>query len=156
MSTGANAGAPDTGTPRMKAEVSQDGNTIIVSIPMQMRKRGGRTTIIAPEGMDITPKPPREECLAKLVVRAYRWLRLLEGGKVTSVRELAERENLDASYIARIMRLTLLAPDIIEAILDNKHPDILMWKELRHSFPMEWSQQRAKWKIPMTRPCNHR
>ncbi|MBF0339875.1 MAG: hypothetical protein HQL95_02785 [Magnetococcales bacterium] len=132
----------------MNAEMSRDGSTIIVSIPMQMRKRGGRTLIIAPGGMAETAQPSRDESLAKLVVRAHRWLRLLEDEKFASVRELAAHENLDASYIAKILRLTLLAPDIIEAILDNRHPDILMWKELRHPFPVEWEKQREKWKMP--------
>ncbi|MBF0181984.1 MAG: hypothetical protein HQM03_18355 [Magnetococcales bacterium] len=129
----------------MKAELSRDG-TIIVSIPMQMRKRGGRTLIIAPEGMAMTK--PREESLAKLVVRAHHWLKLLEGKKFASVRELAEYKKTDASYMAKILRLTLLAPDIIELILDGRQPDIMTWEELRKSFPMLWSEQRERWGIP--------
>ncbi|MBF0428713.1 MAG: hypothetical protein HQL94_07295 [Magnetococcales bacterium] len=129
----------------MKAELSRDG-TIIVSIPMQMRKRGGRTLIIAPEGMAMTK--PREESLAKLVVRAHHWLRQLEEKRFASVREMAAHEKLDASYIAKIMRLTLLAPDIIEAILDGRQPDGLNWVELRKPFPMLWAEQRAVWKFP--------
>ncbi|GAB0057958.1 hypothetical protein SIID45300_02292 [Candidatus Magnetaquicoccaceae bacterium FCR-1] len=92
----------------MKTTMSKDGSTIIVSIPMQMKKRGGRTLIIAPTGMGEEP-PPREETLAKLVARAHHWLRLLEEKRFASVRELAAHENLDASYIAKILRLTLLA-----------------------------------------------
>ncbi|MBF0098959.1 MAG: hypothetical protein HQM04_13760 [Magnetococcales bacterium] len=132
----------------MQAELSKDGKTIIVSIPMQLRRRGGRTTIIAPEGMEAAPKPPREDGLVKLVVRAHRWLRLLEERKFLSIRELAESEKIDASYVAKILRLTLLAPDIVEAILDNKHPDVLTWRELSRPFPVEWGEQRRLWGIP--------
>ncbi|MEO5334751.1 MAG: hypothetical protein H7839_22270 [Magnetococcus sp. YQC-5] len=129
----------------MKAELSRDG-TIIVSIPMQMRRRGGRTLIIAPEGMAMAP--PREDTLAKLVVRAHHWLKLLEGKQFASVRELAAYKKTDASYMAKILRLTLLAPDIIELILDGRQPDIMTWEELRKSFPMLWSEQRERWGIP--------
>ncbi|MBF0416703.1 MAG: hypothetical protein HQL86_00430 [Magnetococcales bacterium] len=131
----------------MKTTMSKDGSTIIVSIPMQMKKRGGRTLIIAPTGMGEEP-PPREETLAKLVARAHHWLRLLEEKRFASVRELAAHENLDASYIAKILRLTLLALDIIEAILDGRQPDVLSWAELRKPFPMLWEEQRALWKFP--------
>ncbi|MBF0127557.1 MAG: hypothetical protein HQM02_10150 [Magnetococcales bacterium] len=130
----------------MKAELSKDGSTIIVSIPMQMRKRGGRTLIVAPEGMTLAQ--PREESLVKLVVRAHHWLKLLKEKKFSSVRELAEHKGIDASYVAKILRLTLLAPDIVTLILDGRQPDCMTWKELRKSFPMLWSEQRKLWGIP--------
>ncbi len=60
----------------------------------------------------------------------------------------AESEQIDASYVAKILRLTLLAPDIVEAILDNRHPDILMWRELSRPFPVEWGEQRRLWGMP--------
>ncbi|MBF0185614.1 MAG: hypothetical protein HQM06_14680 [Magnetococcales bacterium] len=130
----------------MKAELSADGSTIIVSIPMQFRRRGGRTTIIAPEGLDMpAPKTTRDDSLARLVVKAHRWLRLIESGKFASIKELADRENLDDSYVARILRLTLLAPDIVEAILDNKQPNVLTVRELMRPFPVLWTEQREQW-----------
>lgn len=127
----------------MKAEMSRDGKMIVVTIPMVLKRRGGRKLIIAPAGMETAP--PRDETLAKLVARAHKWLKMLEGGQCGSIRALAEQENLDESYVAKVLRLTLLAPDIIERILDGRQPDVLTWRELIKPFPMLWSEQREKW-----------
>jgi hypothetical protein len=132
----------------MKAELSKDGSTIIVSIPMNFRRRGGRTTIIAPEGMNLpTPRAARDDSLAKLVVKAHRWLRLIEAGRFASIKELADYERIDDSYVARILRLTLLAPDIVEAILDNRQPDVLTVRELMRPFPVLWEEQMRRWGV---------
>ncbi|MBF0141817.1 MAG: hypothetical protein HQL74_16280 [Magnetococcales bacterium] len=128
----------------MKAELSKDGNTIVVTIPMNFRRRGGRTTIVAPEGMEM-PKTPRDDSLVKLLVKAHRWLRLIESGNFASIKDLAEHERIDGSYVARVLRLTLLAPDIKEAILDDKHPDMLTVRELAKPFPVLWEEQRVMW-----------
>ncbi len=130
----------------MKAEMSKDGRIIVVTIPMVLRRRGGRKLIIAPTGMEAAP--PRDETLAKLVAKAHKWLRLLESGQFRSIKELAEKENIDDSYLARVLKLTLLAPDIVTAIIDGTQPDVLTWRELRNPFPSLWTEQRAKWGIP--------
>ncbi|MBF0154240.1 MAG: hypothetical protein HQL64_10920 [Magnetococcales bacterium] len=128
----------------MKAELSRDGKEIIVTIPVCLKRRGGRKLIIAPEGTEL---PPRDDTLARLVAKAHRWLKLLESGKVASISALAEQEKLDLSYASRVLSLTLLAPDIIEAILDDRQPDVMTWRELRKPFPMIWEEQREKWGI---------
>ncbi|MBF0147612.1 MAG: hypothetical protein HQL85_15730 [Magnetococcales bacterium] len=130
----------------MKAEMSRDGKMIVVTIPMVVKKRGGRKLIIAPEGMDAAP--PRDETLAKLVAKAHKWLKLLESGQYRSIKALAENEQIDDSYMAKVLRLTLLAPDIVTAIIDGRQPDHLTWEALRKPFPMLWREQRAKWGIP--------
>ncbi|MBF0140577.1 MAG: hypothetical protein HQL74_09895 [Magnetococcales bacterium] len=130
----------------MKAELRKDGKIIVVTIPMALKRRGGRKWIIAPEGMD--DAPPREETLAKLVAKAHKWLKMLESGKSPSVRALADQEGLDESYVARVLRLTLLAPDIVAAIIDGQQPDILTWRELRKPFPILWTEQREMWGFP--------
>ncbi|MBF0180599.1 MAG: hypothetical protein HQM03_11305 [Magnetococcales bacterium] len=130
----------------MKAEMSRDGKTIVVTIPMLMKRRGGRKLIIAPPGMEETARP-RDETLAKLVAKAHRWLRQLESGQCASMRAIAEQEKIDESYVAKVLRLTMLAPDIIEAILNDRHPDVLTWRELAKPFPMEWERQREVWGI---------
>ena len=58
--------------------------------------------------------------LVKALARAWRWQRMLDEGQFASVRELAEAERIGLSYISRVLRLTLLAPDIIERILDGQ------------------------------------
>ena len=130
----------------MKAEMSKDGQIIVVTISMTLRRRGGRKLIIAPEGMD--DAPPREETLAKLVSKAHKWLKMLESGQFKSMKELAEKENIDDSYLARVLKLTLLAPDIVALIIDGKQPDILTWRELRKPFPALWTEQRKQWGVP--------
>ncbi|MBF0160417.1 MAG: hypothetical protein HQL58_12945 [Magnetococcales bacterium] len=133
----------------MKVEVNNDGTEIVVTIPMCLRRRGGRKLIIAPEGMaEEPPTQPRDANLAKLVAKAHRWLKMLESGQFASITELAEHEKMDRSYLAKILKLTLLAPDIIEAILDDRHPDVLTWRVLSQPFPMLWEEQREMWGLP--------
>ena len=131
----------------MKAELSKDGKIIIVTIPMNFRKRGGRKLIIAPDGMEMAPPAPYS-ALAKLVAKAHRWLKMLENGEAPSIRAVAAQEKTDESYVGKVLRLTLLAPDIVELILDNKQPDVMTWNELKKPFPVEWPKQREKWGIP--------
>ncbi|ABK43737.1 putative bacteriophage-related protein [Magnetococcus marinus MC-1] len=132
----------------MNAELSHDGKFITITIPGDFRKRGGRKRIEAPSEMNTAPKVlQRDETLAKLVAKAYRWMRELEAGKVDSIRMLAEREKLDNSYVTKVLRLTLLAPDIVETILNGKQPDEMTWKSLARPFPVEWEGQREQWKM---------
>ena len=70
---------------------------------------------------------------------------MLESGEVASVKELAKQEKIDDSYVARVLRLTLLAPDIVEAILNGCQPDGMSYRELAKPFPVEWDGQREKW-----------
>jgi hypothetical protein len=101
-------------------ETRLDGSTLVVRIPMRFQRRGGRKRIVAPDGSDIVPssKPRPDGTLAK--ARApWRWQRMLEEGRFASVRELAKAEQIGLSYVSRILRLTLLAPDIVEAVLDR-------------------------------------
>ena len=131
----------------MHAELSKDKTIITVTIPMTLRRRGGRKLIIAPDGMEMAPPVPRDDGLARLVARAHQWLEMLESGKVASIRAIAEQEKSDASYVGKVLRLTLLAPDIVESILNNKQPDIMTWRELSKPFPVEWEKQREKWNL---------
>ena len=73
----------------MKAELSKDGSTIVVTIPMQLRRRGGRKLIIAPDGMEMAPPAPKDDALARLVAKAHHWLKLLESGKAPSIQAIA-------------------------------------------------------------------
>ncbi len=119
----------------ISAEWSRDKKEIIVNIPMELRRRGGRKSIIMPEGIELPAVAPKDETLAKLLSKAHLWLRQLESGKVATISELAERESLDNSYVAKVMRLTLLAPDIVELILDGRQPEVMTWRELPEQSP---------------------
>ncbi|MBF0296198.1 MAG: hypothetical protein HQL96_13495 [Magnetococcales bacterium] len=95
----------------------------------------------------MAPTSLNDDAVLKLVGRAHHWLRQLENGRFGSIKELAEHEQHDSSCISKILSLTLLAPDIVEAILDRRHPDVLTWRELRKPLPKLWSEQRARWGI---------
>jgi hypothetical protein len=76
------------------------------------------------------------------LARAWRWQKLLEEGRFASVRDLADAENISKSYVSRILRLALLAPDIVEAILVGRTDQALMLEKLQRSLPASWVEQR--------------
>jgi hypothetical protein len=127
-----------------RAETRLDGTTLVVRIPMRFQRRGGRKRIVAPDGSELAPatKPQPDGTLVKALARAWRWQRMLDQGAHASVRELAEAEQVSLSYVARILRLTLLAPDVVEQVLAD--PRGLQLTELMQPFPAEWERQRAQ------------
>ena len=135
------------------ARLGADGETIIVKIPMKFRRRGGRKLIIAPDGGDawMPSKPRRDDTLIKALARAHRWKRMLESGEHNSIADLAEAEKINKSYLSRILRLTLLAPDIVETILNGCQPKGLALADFMEPFPVEWERQRVGWEFSATR-----
>jgi len=131
------------------ARLSPDGRTIIVHIPMTFRRHGGRKRIVAPDGGSAwTPsRPTRDDTLIKALARAHRWQRMLEGREHSSIGDLADAEKINKSYLSRILRLTLLAPDIVQAILDGRQPRELALADLMKPFPVEWERQREKFGV---------
>ena len=113
--------------------------TVTMQIPFRLVKRGGRKEMQLPEG---APQPRRtDSTLVKALARAFRWKRMLESGEFATIAELAEREGIAPSYMTRVLRLTLLAPDIVEAILDGTHgPEVTLARVLE-PFPLEWGLQ---------------
>jgi len=94
---------------------------ITVHIPLTVRKRGGRKIIVAPDGTPWGPRRPQiDSTMVKALARAFRWRRMLESGTVGTVIEIATREKINPSYVSRVLRLMLLAPAIVEAILDGR------------------------------------
>jgi hypothetical protein len=136
------------------ARMSRDGKTIIINIPYRFRRTGGRKEIIAPEGADsaFLPESRPDEALIRALVKGFRWRDMMESGQIGSIKELAEKEEIDPSYLARTMRLTLLAPDIVEAILAGRQPESIAVKKLRTPFPAEWEEQRRQFIIVTTDP----
>jgi ParB-like chromosome segregation protein Spo0J len=108
---------------------------------MTWRRRGGRKVIVAPPGSDDWAPPPKiDGALVKALARAHRWRRLLEEGQVGTLADLADAERISRSYVSRILRLALLAPDIVERILDGR-PTAGLAQFLK-PFPIEWDRQR--------------
>jgi hypothetical protein len=128
------------------AEISRDGSTLTVRVPLTFRKRGGRKVVIAPYGSD-SWAPPRariDNTMVKALARAFRWRKLLETGTHTTIAEIAAVEKINSSYVSRVLRLTLLSPEIVEAILDGRQPADLQLEDLLRRFPVGWREQRAE------------
>jgi len=120
-------------------------DTITVCVPMTFRKRGGRKQVIAPNGDTWSPPRARiDNTMVKALARAFRWRKMLENGMVATVTEIAARERINPSYVSRVLRLTLLAPEIVEAVLDGRQAREIVLPELMKGFPVEWQRWRRR------------
>jgi len=98
----------------LPAIVRHDLQSLTVRVPMKFRRFGGRKMIVTPEGVPVFAAPARsaaDSTIAKALGRAYRWKKMLETGKHGSIADLAKAEKINESYLCRILRLPLLAPD---------------------------------------------
>jgi len=129
---------------RKSVETRLDGSTLVVRIPMLFQRRGGRKRIVAPDGSTIVPssKPQPDGTLVKALARAWRWQRMLDEGVYTSVSEIGDAENISKSYVSRILRLALLAPEIVEAIFAGETDQGMMLEQLERPVPASWEEQR--------------
>ena len=121
--------------------------SITVHVPLNIRRRGGRKVVIAPDG-SVLPQaqaplvpPTADPVLVKALARAFRWTRMLDEGRYGSVRALARAEGVKPSYAAGMLRLTLLAPALVEGILDGRQTGGLTLDLLLKSFPLFWTDQ---------------
>ena len=124
-----------------------DGETLTLRFPLQIRRRGGRKLMITPEGATAwAPQRARvDSALVKPIARAHRWRRMLEDGTYGTVAELAATEKINPSYVCRILRLTLLAPDVVEAILDGRHTAEMTLATMIEPSPTGWQEQVEGW-----------
>lgn len=114
-------------------------DTVTLHVPFRVVKRGGRKAIALPDGASAPRRP--DDALVKALARAFRWKQILESDEFATIAELAEREGIAPSYLTRVLRLTLLAPDIVEAILEGKQGPELTLARLMDGFPEEWDRQ---------------
>ena len=112
---------------------------------MRFQRRGGRKRIVAPDGSEIVPnsKPQPDGTLVKALARAWRWQRQLDEEVHTSVSDIGEAEGISKSYVSRILRLALLAPDIVDAILAGRTDQSMILERLERPLPASWTEQRA-------------
>ncbi|WP_104492469.1 hypothetical protein [Paracoccus denitrificans] len=119
--------------------------TVTLHVPFHIVKRGGRKEMQLPDR--VRPERTADNTLVKALARAFRWKRMLESGEFATIAELAEREGIAPSYMTRVLRLTLLAPDIIEGILDGKQgPEVTLAKVLE-PFPLTWQHQALQFSL---------
>ena len=124
-----------------RTTVSADGETITVHIPITFRKRGGRKLVVTPDGAEWAPRPRVDNAKVKALARAFRWRKMLDEGTFGTLEDLARAKGVHATYASRVLRLTLLAPDIVEAILDGRQRAGLQLDDLLKGFPLAWQGQ---------------
>jgi hypothetical protein len=107
-----------------------DGETITVHIPLTFRKRGGQKLVATPDGADWAPRSRVDNALVKALARSFRWRKMLETGVHATLDELAKAKGMGKTYVSQVLRLTLLAPGIVEAILDGQQPAELQLDDL--------------------------
>ncbi|MCE3249006.1 MAG: hypothetical protein K0R41_2831 [Geminicoccaceae bacterium] len=129
----------------MTGRAALELDTLTIRIPIRLHRRGGRRLIMTPEGAAMpTPKPRRDETLIKALVRAHRWRRRIESGQAKSITDLAEQEDVTDAYVCRLLPLTCLAPNLVEAILEGRQPRELKLAAILGNGPMVWGEQRAR------------
>jgi hypothetical protein len=137
-------------------------SAIVVHVPLTIRRRGGRKLVISPAGTTQEETGSQslhdtvglagpasagstsiltDEKLLQTLARAFRWKQKLETGAYATISDLAAAERLDTSLVSRTLRLTLLAPNLVEAILDGRQSDVARRQTLLHKMPDEWGRQ---------------
>lgn len=116
--------------------------SITVRVPLKIRHRPGRKTVVTPAQEGVPAVATRADpALVKALARAFRYQRLLDEGRYASISEMAASERIERGYLGRLLRLTLLAPDIVEAILDGRQPAKMALPDLMKYFEVEWDRQ---------------
>lgn len=118
--------------------------SITVRVPLKIRHRPGRKTVVTPVQEGVPAVATRADpALVKALARAFRYQKLLDEGRYASISEMAAGERIERGYLGSLLRLTLLAPDIVEAILDGCQPEGTTLPRLLMPFPATWSEQTA-------------
>lgn len=134
-----------------EVSLSPDGTRLTVLVPMRFGRRSGRKTVImAPAQIDpIRANPPlADDTLPRAVARAFHWKRLYEGGTHPTLAALARAEGVTESYVSRVLKLTLLAPDLIERILDGRISATDRVMRAMHGISAVWTEQRKQIAVP--------
>ena len=119
------------------------GNIISIKVPLNMKRHGGRKFILIPKNIRInSPQGKPDEIMVKALARAWMWQKALDSGKHNSIEEMAVKNDINPSYISRMLRLNLLAPDIKQAILDGTQPRTFNLQGMMTPFPESWEEQR--------------
>ena len=117
--------------------------SLTVQVPLAIRRRPGRKAVVTPEGHSPRSTQTRgNPASVKALARAFRWQAMLDAGVYASITELAAAERIERGYVGQVLRLSLLAPDIVEAVL-NGLPPCPELPRLMEPWPSEWVEQRT-------------
>ncbi|MFO0403435.1 MAG: hypothetical protein ACK52P_17315 [Alphaproteobacteria bacterium] len=126
--------------------------SVTISMPLTIRRRGGRKQINGPDGAvarqgdggaGVVPVHG-DPALIKALARGFRWRRMLEEGRYASISEMAKAEGVERGYLGSLLRLTLLAPEMVEAILEGRQPEGVTLPGLLEGVPVEWGERGAE------------
>ena len=126
------------------------GDVLRIHIPISLKRKQARKMIVAPDGSDITGsftngKDNRDYTLIKAVGKAFLWQGMLDKGTYPNASALAVAEGVDVTHVSRVLRLALLAPDIVESIVQGKQPRTLTLQKVIRGFSINWDRQRRFW-----------
>ncbi len=129
--------------------------SITVRVPLKIRRRPGRKTVVtavpAASANDAVPTCA-DPTLVKALARAFRYQRLLDEGPHASVSDIAAAERIDRGYLGRILQLTLLAPELVEGVLDGSISPGDGLRSILRAAPLPWDQQRQLFSSPPRKP----
>lgn len=123
---------------------SRDEDTITVHVPMTLKKRG-RKLVVTPDGVPWAPRPRVDNAMVKALARAFRWRKMLDTGEHATLEDTAKAKGVAPSYVSRVLRLTLLAPGIVEAIFDGRQPAELQLDDLIDGFSSDGKDSANAW-----------
>lgn len=127
---------------------------VTVRVPLRIRRWPGRKTVVTPvvDGLPaLTTTTRADPALLKALARAFRYQRMLDDGRYASISEMAAAEKLDRGYLGRLLQLTLLSPDIVEAIVEGRQAEGVTLPGLSENVPPAWEQQPRSWSIGILR-----
>jgi hypothetical protein len=119
--------------------------SITVRVPLAIRRRPGRKSVVTPvQAGGKAALPTRSDpALVKALARAFRYQRLLDEGRHASISEMAAAEKIERGYLGTLLRLTLLSPDIVEALLEGRHSQEVDLPRLLQPILERWAEQRV-------------
>ena len=129
------AGAPEIEAGR--------GGRITISLPITIRRHCAHKRILGPAVATPDQQPLRLTPFQHALIKGYRWLDMLESGELASMKDLARREGVDPSVVSRLINLTTLAPEIVDAILDDMLPTNVTLLDIVIDPPLAWDEQVA-------------
>jgi hypothetical protein len=121
--------------------VSRDGDAIVVRIPVRFHRRNGRQMVLTHGNNNADDERESNGTLVAALAKAHRWQEQLESGEYAGLEDLAAANGVDRTYVGRILRLTSLAPEIVERILDGDEPEGISLAKLRSDWPVVWQEQ---------------
>lgn len=136
-----------------EATRSIQDNRLVTHVPLAIKRRGARKVLVAPSATPALPSAAPTYSDPPLVIalgRAFYWQRLIEDGEVADADALAKRDRLDRTVVKETLRFTLLAPDIVRAILAGEQPRTFTLQRLRERVPADWVVQRAEFGFDVT------